>query len=327
MSESKDEKLSIIREVDWLCVVLNIQVAISCFCGLHFVVYDAYFLTTSFSLLLILLSTLGVTAGAHRLWAHHSYEATTSLRVFLMLCQTLAGQTSIYNWVRLHRLHHKYFQTELDPFNPQKGFIYSHFIANNLKLSQAQEKLLEEIDMSDLEQDKIVMFQKKYYWFLFVIVTLLLPINAPVEYWDETILNSFFILGWLRLGISYHLRLLIHSGINIFDFKQTDRNSYDSNAVFFVNKSYWISYHYISPWDYQASEYGKYGTDCTSKFIRVCAALELATDLKTVDSQMIQEALAICVNEKKPIGECLTRIEKKSHDRLLKHYLTPSKYY
>lgn len=73
-------------------------------------------------------------------------------------------QNSIYNWVRLHRLHHKYFQTDLDPFNPKKGFLYSHFIANNLKLSEAQEKLLEEIDMSDLEQDRIVMFQKRYYF-------------------------------------------------------------------------------------------------------------------------------------------------------------------
>lgn len=40
---------------------------------------------------LVLLGVLGVTAGAHRLWAHQSYKASTRLRVFLMLCQTLVG--------------------------------------------------------------------------------------------------------------------------------------------------------------------------------------------------------------------------------------------
>lgn len=43
---------------------------------------------------------LGVTAGAHRLWSHRSYDARLPLRVFLMLVQTLSGQVS-----RLHSFH------------------------------------------------------------------------------------------------------------------------------------------------------------------------------------------------------------------------------
>lgn len=35
---------------------------------------------------------LGVTAGAHRLWAHKSYTASTGLRFLLMIFQTMAGQ-------------------------------------------------------------------------------------------------------------------------------------------------------------------------------------------------------------------------------------------
>lgn len=101
------------------------------------------------------------------------------------------------------------------------------------------------------------------------------------------------------------------------------RNSYDSNLVFFISKSYWLSYHYLLPWDYQTSEYGKYGTDCTSKFIRVCAALDLATDLKTVDSAMVQEALSVSVIEKKPIEECIKNLATKLPKQ---HYLTPSKF-
>lgn len=42
--------------------------------------------------ILTFLGIIGVTCGAHRLWAHRTYKATPALRVFLMLCQTAAGQ-------------------------------------------------------------------------------------------------------------------------------------------------------------------------------------------------------------------------------------------
>ncbi|KAJ3641788.1 hypothetical protein Zmor_028266 [Zophobas morio] len=325
MVPDSDDKLSQRREVNWLCILFNLQVSVSFICSLHFVFYEAKLLTTIYTLVLVLLTLIGVTAGAHRLWAHHSYEATTSLRIFLMLCQTLAGHTSIYNWVRLHRLHHKHFQTDLDPYNPRKGFLYSHFICNSLKLSPAQEKLLDEIDMSDLENDKVVMFQKKYYWILFAIFTLLLPINAPVEYWGDTILSSVFVVGWLRFAVTYHLSLLIHSGLNVFDFNFLDRNAFDSNQLFFVNRSYWLSYHYLVPWDYQTSEYGKYGTDCTTKFIRVCVALDIASDLKTVNGHTIREVLKSSVDEKESLVENIDKLKNVGEDGLHKNYLLASR--
>jgi stearoyl-CoA desaturase (delta-9 desaturase) len=35
---------------------------------------------------------LGITAGAHRLWAHRTYKAKLPLKVLLVCFQTLAGQ-------------------------------------------------------------------------------------------------------------------------------------------------------------------------------------------------------------------------------------------
>lgn len=58
------------------------------------------------------LSGFGVTGGAHRFWTHRAYKATTPLRVILMLCFTLSGQNSIYEWVRDHRVHHKFSETD-----------------------------------------------------------------------------------------------------------------------------------------------------------------------------------------------------------------------
>ena len=72
------------------------------------------------------LSGLGILAGAHRLWAHRSYRARLPLRIVLMLLQTMALQNDIYDWCRDHRVHHKYSDTDADPYNVRRGFFFSH---------------------------------------------------------------------------------------------------------------------------------------------------------------------------------------------------------
>lgn len=110
---------------------------------------------------LVFLGVLGATAGAHRLWAHRAYVADVKLRIFLMLCFCISGQGTIYNWILEHRLHHKYFGTKLDPFNKDKSIINLQIIARLTKPTGGYDKLKELIDMSDLENDAVVMFQKK----------------------------------------------------------------------------------------------------------------------------------------------------------------------
>ena len=69
-------------------------------------------------------SALGITAGAHRLWSHKSYQAKWPLRLFLMLAQCLAGQHTIFSWSRDHRVHHKFSDTDADPHNCKRGFFF-----------------------------------------------------------------------------------------------------------------------------------------------------------------------------------------------------------
>lgn len=96
--------------------------------------------------------------------------------------------------------------------------------------------------------------------------------------------------------------------------------------VFILTKSHWLSYHYLAPWDYQTSEYGEYGTDLVSKFIRVCAALELACDLKTISSDTVRKALSKSITEKRNITECLLELSENNNIPE-DHYLNPSKHY
>lgn len=55
------------------------------------------------ALALGVLTTFGITGGAHRLWSHRSYRATWQLRLILMIFDSMSFQNSIYEWVRDHR--------------------------------------------------------------------------------------------------------------------------------------------------------------------------------------------------------------------------------
>lgn len=81
--------------------------------------------------------------------------------------------------------------------------------------------------------------------------------------------------------------------------------------MLFIEKSYWVQYHYIVPWDYLTSEYGTYGIDCTSKFIRVCEALGYAFNLKSLSSEAARDALYKSLNENKSFADCIAEEEEK----------------
>lgn len=112
--------------------------------------------------LTIHLSGLGVTAGAHRLWAHRTYKAKMPLRILLAIFYYSAGQNSIFNWVRDHRIHHKYTDTEGDPHNNTRGFWFSHVGWLMMKRTPEVRQRLKNIDMSDIINDPVVQFFDRY---------------------------------------------------------------------------------------------------------------------------------------------------------------------
>lgn len=78
-----------------------------------------------------------------------------------MICYCITGQGTIYNWVLEHRLHHKYFGTKVDPFNHSKSIFNLQTLSRLTKPVGGYDQFKKEIDMTDIEKDGIVMFQKK----------------------------------------------------------------------------------------------------------------------------------------------------------------------
>ncbi|KIW36678.1 acyl-CoA desaturase [Exophiala oligosperma] len=110
--------------------------------------------TAIWAILYYFATGLGVTAGYHRLWAHTSYSATLPLRIFLAGLGGGAVEGSIRWWARDHRAHHRYTDTDKDPYSVQKGLLYSHFGWMIMKQSP---KRIGRTDISDLNEDLVVI--------------------------------------------------------------------------------------------------------------------------------------------------------------------------
>ena len=148
------------QQIVWLNVYLISALHLMALYGLY-LIPSANPWTWFWSVLLFLCGGMGVTIGAHRLWTHRTYKATWPLRVYLMIMNCFAAQNDIFEWARDHRVHHKYSETDADPHNAKRGFFFSHVGWLMMKKHPDVIKKGQQLDLSDLHEDKIVMFQRR----------------------------------------------------------------------------------------------------------------------------------------------------------------------
>jgi stearoyl-CoA desaturase (delta-9 desaturase) len=162
-----------------------------------------------------IISGLGITAGAHRLWSHRSYQATAPLKVFLMLANAMAFQGSILEWSRDHRVHHKGSETDADPHNAKRGFWFAHCGWAMIRKHPQVISQGRQLDVSDLLQDKIVMFQKKYYLTLAGLMCYATP--ALIGYLiNGSAFNGLFIGGFFRHVWVLHMTWFVNSAAHLW---------------------------------------------------------------------------------------------------------------
>nr|UEN71132.1 acyl-CoA delta(11) desaturase 2 [Glyphodes pyloalis] len=283
-------------QIVWRNVLAFVYLHVAALYGLYQIFLGrVYFLTMAFALGFALVSALGVTAGAHRLWAHRSYKARWPLRLFLAVLQTMAFQNHIYEWVRDHRVHHKFTETDADPHNARRGFFFSHI---GWLMVRKHKEVFEKgasIDMSDLEKDPIVMFQKKTYLFIMPIICFVIPAWIPVYLWGENAWNSWYVAAILRYTLTLHFTWLVNSAAHIWGNRPYDKyiGATDNKTVAICAFGEgWHNYHHVFPWDYKAAELGNYSTNMSTALIDVAAKFGFAYDLKTVSAEMIRKRAA-----------------------------------
>ncbi|XP_017758608.1 PREDICTED: acyl-CoA Delta(11) desaturase-like isoform X2 [Eufriesea mexicana] len=285
-------KKKYVRHIVWRNVIIFGYLHLGALFGLYLAFTSAKILTCLFAFILYVCSGIGITAGAHRLWAHRSYKAKWPMEFVLMIFNTIAFQDAAIDWARDHRLHHKYSETDADPHNAKRGFFFAHVGWLLCKKHPDIKEKGKGIDLNDLKKNPILAFQKKYYLILMPLLCFIVPTIIPVYFWNETWLNAYYIPTILRYVFTLNMTWLVNSAAHLFGNKPYDRfiNPAENKAVALTAFGEgWHNYHHVFPWDYKTAELGNYKFNFTTAFIDACAKLGLAYDLKIVPRDIVQK--------------------------------------
>ncbi|GAA6064368.1 hypothetical protein JCM10212_004101 [Sporobolomyces blumeae] len=228
---------------------------------------------------------LGITAGYHRLWAHRAYTASLPLQYFLALGGSGAVEGSIKWWSRGHRAHHRYTDTDLDPYSAQKGFWWSHIGWMVVKPRRKPGVA----DVSDLSKNEVVRWQHRWYVYLIVGMGFVFPCVVAGLGWGDY-RGGFFFAGAARLLFVHHSTFCVNSlahwlGETPFDDKHTPKNHWIT-ALVTVGEGY-HNFHHEFPQDFRnAIKFYQY--DPTKWFIYGAYWLGLASQLKTFPDSEIK---------------------------------------
>lgn len=237
----------------------------------------------------------GVTGGVHRLWCHRSYKAKTSFRVLLALCYSVAGQNTIYDWVRDHRVHHKYSDTDADPHNARRGFWFSHVGWLTMKKHRDVIEKGKCIDMSDVVIDPVVKFHTKYFLLLKILLCFVLPTLVPIYLWRETVRLSILSQVFVRYAISLNFTWAVNSAAHLWGTKPFDKNILPSENKFVSSIALgegWHNYHHVFPYDYKAAEMGNYSLNWTTMVLDFAKRFNLVYDCKQPSREFVRKVMS-----------------------------------
>ncbi|XP_037730458.1 acyl-CoA Delta(11) desaturase [Drosophila subpulchrella] len=276
----------------WRNIIAFAYLHLAALYGAYLMVTSAKWQTSVLAYFLYVVSGLGITAGAHRLWAHRSYKAKWPLRLILVIFNTVAFQDAAYHWARDHRVHHKYSETDADPHNATRGFFFSHVGWLLCKKHPDVKAKGKGVDLSDLRADPILMFQKKYYMLLMPIACFIIPTTVPMYFWGESFMNAWFVATMFRWCFILNVTWLVNSAAHKFGGRPYDKFINPSENISVAILAFgegWHNYHHVFPWDYKTAEFGKYSLNFTTAFIDFFAKIGWAYDLKSVSSDIIQK--------------------------------------
>ncbi|ORX70970.1 hypothetical protein DL89DRAFT_267062, partial [Linderina pennispora] len=231
----------------------------------------------------------GILSGL--LWAHRAYKASYPLELFLAVFGASSIQGSIIWWVQNHRLHHRYTDTERDPYNIKRGFWYAH---HGWIIFRRKESELGYAEMSDLYANKIVNWQYNYYFYICGMTSLVLPTCICGYFFNDWV--GGFLLGRLSPASSASSRSpsavnsVAHTfGTQPYSDEQTPRDNF-LTGIITLGEGY-HNFHHAFPNDYR-NGVRWYDVDLTKWILWVCEQLGLAKDLKRFPRNEIMKGRA-----------------------------------
>ncbi|GET89081.1 stearic acid desaturase, putative [Leishmania tarentolae] len=231
---------------------------------------------------------LGVTVGYHRLFSHRAYTASTAFQWLCAFAGAGSFEGSAKWWGRNHRIHHRYVDTERDPYNAHRGFIYSHM---GWMIMKQDYSLLGKVDVSDFKYNYVIQFQHKHFFKMAMLSGVILPTVICGLGWGDW-LGGYFYAALAKIVFVHHCTFFINSlaHTNFFAAVQnySDRHSsHDSFvcALFTFGEGY-HNFHHEFAQDYR-NGIKWYHYDPTKWIIRMVSFLGGAKNLMRTPNDVI----------------------------------------
>ncbi len=239
--------------------------------------------TWIFAAVMLLVTGLAVTAGYHRLFSHRSFKAHWSVRLLFALLGAATFEGSVLEWSTDHRNHHRYTDTDKDPYDINKGFWYAH-MGWLIRLDISKRDFS---NVEDLASDPILRWQHKYYVVLAIIMSFILPM-AIAALWGN-ILGGFVVAGALRIVVNHHATFCINSvchiyGKKTYSEKQSARDNWVT-ALFTYGEGF-HNFHHQFPIDYR-NGLRFFHFDPTKWLVYGLSKIGLVNELKRVSQSRI----------------------------------------
>ncbi|MBI3291875.1 MAG: fatty acid desaturase [Elusimicrobia bacterium] len=195
------------------------------------------------------LTGLSITGGYHRYFAHKTYVSHSLLKLFYLVFGACALQNTALRWASDHRNHHRYTDTEKDPYNFQEGFWYAHVGWICYKRPSDPSQFT---NVPDLLNDRLVMWQHRYYLLIAILIGFGIPTLVGLAFGHP--LGGFLWGGILRVVLVHHFTFLVNSASHRFG-KQPYANDDSSRdcwwLAFLTNGEGYHNFHHKFPSDYR----------------------------------------------------------------------------
>jgi fatty-acid desaturase len=241
--------------------------------------YPGFFSWEAVGLMLVfhwITGGLGVTLGFHRLAAHRSFDTPKWVEYFFIFCGTLSCEGSPIDWIGLHRIHHKYSDTEKDPHDSTKGFWWSHmgWMLHNIPADKDIPRYTQ-----DIADDPFYKFCDRYFIGIQVALGLLLYLLGG---WSFVIWVIF-----VRLVLVFHCTWFVNSATHKFGYRSHESGDDSRNCWWVALLTYGEGWHN----NHHAYQYSaRHGLqwwelDITWMVIKFLSFLGLAKNIKLVESK------------------------------------------
>ena len=210
-----------------------------------------------------------------------------------MLFGSMALQNTIIKWCSDHRRHHKDLDTNKDPYSIKEGFFHAH-IGWILK----KEDNCKFNNVSDLEKKSAIKFQNKYYWYISIFLSFILPLLIGLLY--NRPIGGLLWGGVLRVTLVHHFTFFINSfchflGKKNYEFNTTAKDSWF--MAFFTFGEGYHNYHHKFQWDYR-NGIKWYNFDPSKWIIKFLSFFKITYSLKKASNYSIIKAKVDTAYEK-----------------------------